>query len=674
MGFAGLLAAAAAAFGAEQSYGEKLIKDYRASMLAQKQPAIQKFVDAISKDGSWPDIDYKDKSMAAWKTLEHLNRVRAMALYLALQKQPQKEDAKIRQAIDLALDNWCSKRYKCPNWFFNEISVPRAMCDIIVLLGDDLKGDRRKAAIDAFAQLKMRATGANLMWSGELAFLYGCITGDNAKADEAARRIWEEVAVGRREGIQPDGSFYQHGSRLQTFHYGAGYLGTACKLAWQLRQTPWAMPKDKRDIISNYIIEGPQWMCRGNFTPPGTLDRASCRRGSLMGANLVGTLKLWREVHPERRKEFDAIMDRQEGKQAAPLTGYRHFPMGDFTAYHRPKGSFFLKTVSDRTGMTESINGENLKGVPFLNCGDHYVVQNGHEYHDTQPLWQWKYLPGLTTPTDDLKQKRTQFVGGIGNGQSGMTAMDYVREGSNGVALSVRKSWFFFEDTVLCLMCGSETGKVSGPVVSSLEQCRLRGPVLVRRTISKAEELKPGNYDFNQVRWILHNNIGYVPLNMAGVSVFVGPRDGNWHSIAEQYPATNVKEDMLQILASHGDPAKPVGWAIVIDATAKDLDAVTQTPHWKVLRNDRGCQSVDFRNVLQMAAFFEAGKSGGTPGVVVDNPCLAMCSADRLWIGDPTMRGSAVSVEWQQKKYSLKLPGGGRTEQLPPPSTVPPKK
>ena len=292
------------------------------------------------------------------------------------------------------------------------------MCEIIVLLGDNLTGARRQAVLEVFGQLKMRATGANLMWSGELAFLYACVTGNRAQADEAARRVWAEVAVGKREGIQPDGSFYQHGPRLQTFHYGAGFLGTACKLAWQLRQTPWAIPREQRDILSTYILTGPQWMCRGVFAPPGTLDRAVSRKGSLRSASLVGTLKTWREMDPEHRPEFDAIIDRQGGGKRRRSPATATFALGDFTVYHRPQASFFLKTVSERTGMTESINDENLKGSPFLNCGDHYVVRDGLEYHDLQPLWQWKHLPGLTMVADDLKQKRTPFVGGIGNGQA----------------------------------------------------------------------------------------------------------------------------------------------------------------------------------------------------------------------------------------------------------------
>ncbi len=647
---------------------DQVIRSYRVQLLSRNPPAaetIRKYAEGISKDGTWPDINYADKSMASWKPIGHLNRAREMALALAAGKLSQKDERNTRSAVGLALDNWCAKRYRAPNWFFNEISVPGQMRDIIILLGNDLKGERRKGVTEVMGQLNMRSSGANLMWSAELSLHHGCITGNQPQVEKAAQAIWKEIVIGKRDGIQCDNSFYQHGTRLQTFHYGGGYLGVVCNLAWQLRQTPWAIPQDKRKLISDYILEGPQWMCRGTSTAPGTIDRAASRKGALRGAGLTGQLRLWMEVDPARSQEFKAVIARQEGR-GAPLTGYRHFFKSDFTVYHRPAASLFLKTISERTTLTESINSENLKGVPFLSCGDHYVVRDGLEYNDIQPVWQWKFLPGLTMLPEDLKPSRTPFVGGIGNGLSGLTAMDYARASTNGTTLSLRKSWFFHDDSVICLMGGLETVKANGPVVSSLEQCRLRGPVTVRGSNGVARELKPGTYDFTSPRWILHNNIGYIPLNMAGVRVFLGPREGNWNSINSQYPATTVKEPVFQVLADHGKTQGAQGWIIILGAAPKELDILARDPPWRILRNDRDCQAVRFKGGLRMASFFQPGSSGTTKELTVDKPCLAMWTEDRLWLSDPTMGGKVISITWQQKQYTAKVPGGGGIAQLTP--------
>lgn len=643
-------------------------------MAAQRIPSLESVknhAQRLAKDGTWPDINYADPSMSNWQPISHLNRVREMAFYLTANMKASPEERLIRDAMNLALDHWCAKRYRAPNWFFNEISVPGQMRDILMLLGDDFASERRKAALEVMGQHVMRATGANLMWSAELSLHHGCLTGNAPQAEKAVQAIWNEIAITKPEGIQRDGSFYQHGARLQTFHYGSGFLDVVGKIAWQLRQTPWAIPKEKRDIISNYILAGPQWMCRGNFTAPGTLDRAASRKGSLGSAGSLATqLRLWRQVDPERQREFDAILARQSGKEP-PLAGFRHFSMGDFTAYHRPAASVFLKTLSTRTRGTESINAENFKGGSFLGCGDHYVMRDGLEYHNLQPVWQWNHLPGLTLGPEEGKQTPMAIVGGIGNGSSGLTAMDYTRAGANGTALALRKSWFFHGDAVICLMSGATADKLPGPVVSSLEQCRLRGPVNIRTRMGKAENLNPGEHAFKDANrnlplWILHNGIGYLHTGMTGLKISIGNRQGNWRDINQQYDANSVREDVFQILAEHGAGPTPCGWAMFLGATPQILDALATNPQWRILCNDRESQSVQFRDGMRMAAFFVPGSAGPSKELTVDKPCLAMWTPQHLRLSDPTMQGQEITVGWQQKTRTFKLPPGNKVLPIAP--------
>jgi len=651
---------------------DQIMGRYRSLLLRTnirpKLDTLLRYADRISNAGTWPDINYADRSRAAWEPQKHLNRVRLMVLAVISPEYKPQDTQKLRRAIRLALDNWNTERYKCRNWWFNAIGVPRLMRDIVMLLGDNLKGERRKNCIQVIGQYNVKGTGANLMWSAELALHHGCLTDNREQISQAARRIWAEVKTGAREGIQRDGSFYQHGSRLQTFHYGKSYLDVVIKIGWQLRKTPWAIPAEKRTIISHYILNGPRWMGREAYTVPGTLDRAVSRKGSLH-QDLRHLLVLWREVDPTHREDFDAFIAQQK-EDGSPPGGYRHFILGDFTVYHRPAASVFLKTISSRTRFTESINSENRKGVPYLNCGDHYILRDGREYHELQPLWQWNYLPGLTMSAKNLKQVRKAFVGGLGNGQSGLTTMDYARS-RRSARLSLRKTWFFHDDVIICLMSGGERTNIKGPVVSSLEQCRLRGPVITRTNGTKIRRIKPGNHNLVSVRWILHNKIGYVPLNMAAVQVFLGEREGTWHSINRMYGKKKIKAPILQILLDHGKNPTPQGWVIVLGATRQQLDAMIRKPVWKAHRNDDGCQSILFSDGLQMASFYKPGSTGAAPRgeVTVDQPCLAIWSKNRLWLADPTMKGRDVVVRWNQRTYSIDLPQGGRAEQVVPAAT-----
>lgn len=41
-------------------------------------------------------------------------------------------------AIHSALGYWLEKDYQCPNWWHNEIGVPRNLGSILIVLGDEI--------------------------------------------------------------------------------------------------------------------------------------------------------------------------------------------------------------------------------------------------------------------------------------------------------------------------------------------------------------------------------------------------------------------------------------------------------------------------------------------------------------------------------------------------------
>ncbi len=663
---AGLMAATPAQ-SEETAAMQQVLERYRRILLQDRLPDTEeaaKHAAALGEDGTWPDLDYRDASRSGWHPGKHMGRVRAMALVSASGGVEPAAAADLAGAVDRALDHWLEKRYQAPNWWWNQIGVPRAMRDIVVLLGDRLSGPRRLAAIEVIGQHEVRGTGANLVWSTELAMHQACLQGDAASVARAAQRIWEEIEVGDAEGIQKDWSFYQHGARLQAFHYGRAYVDVVCKTAWQLQPTPWRIPAAKRDVVSNYILEGLQWMCRGVHTVPGTMDRQVSRQGSLRAADLRRLLPLWAEVHPARRAEVEVFLARQDGR-GSPLVGYRHFPDADFTAFHHPAASIFLKLVSSRTLLSESINSENLKGVPYLGCGDHYVVSDGAEYGDLQPVWDWRRLPGLTLPDAPTEQQRQPYVGGLGDGRSGLTAMDHVRTGKDS-ELAVRKMWAFHGDAAVCLIGGWRTDGPVGAAATSVEQRRLRGPVRLAAG-GEALSLDAPDGTSREAAWVLHDGVGYLPLGGGRLRVRVERASGSWHAINDQYENETVRESVVSIWLEHAKEPAAGGFAIVLDVDADRLAKLAERPAWRVLRNDRDVQHIRFDDSLEMAAFYAAGSAsadGGDAGLRVDRPCLAMWSDESLWLCDPTHAGGRVRIATPGDSREVDLPVGGRTVRI----------
>ena len=358
-----------------QAQHDTVINRYRSYLLRNSEVEnIGQWTTTLNEKHQWSDINYGDTEPAKWKVPEHLTRVRALSMEWANPKSTYYHSEAVWKTISPALDHWLEKRYKSSNWWHNEIGVPQIMRDIIILTGEKMTPKQHKQALEVLAQHKVKGTGGNLVWSADLGIHYAALTNNKELLKHCSDLIINEIKITTGDGVQPDFSFHQHGSRLQMYQYGKAFFWESTRLGWQLRGTPWAFPEDKVNILTDLAVKGWQWMARGINTVPGTIDRSASREGTLKGADIRQLIPYLCELSPKNSSVFNKIADRQNGKGS--LKGFRYFPYSDFSTYHRKDFSFFLKTISTRTLATESINHENHKGR-LLNNGDAYLIKDG---------------------------------------------------------------------------------------------------------------------------------------------------------------------------------------------------------------------------------------------------------------------------------------------------------
>ena len=611
---------------------------------------------ALKKDGSWPDVNYKGKDRSDWEPFYHMFRTLDIAKAYAKKGHPLHGNKELLGKILLAMDHWLTNGYKCPNSWYNTNATPKWMGDIAALINDDLTGDRRKAAIEIVGihqRLGRRrwSTGANLMDVAQTAIVNACLTGDTALLTEAARRVAGEMKVSTGEGIKDDWSFHQHGASAQ-LGYGTVYLWGVSQVGTLLRGTPYEIPKEKRAIVSQYILNGVQWMIRGPYQAPSVQDRQVSRpgclgpsggvRGQRKPGGFVGVAEKWMAVDPDNAAALKEFVARQNGK-AAPLVGFKHFYRSDISAYHRPGFSLFIRTRSPRVKGTEGINRENLKGRPYLHTGDHYILMDTSEYTDMPPVWDWTRLPGLTMYEGIGRIQPQPFVGGVGNGTSGLTA-------------------------IVCLLGGWQEADGKKDLRTTLDQCALKEPVQIN-VGGKTTSLKPGTHQLQDVRWVLHNEVGYVPLSPSAMSLQLGEVEGSWRSIDAAQSDATVKANVFLCDLLHGESPKAGGFILAPGSTAKTLDRLTKEPPCVVIRNDRDVQCIRFADGTFMAAFYAPGEVelDGKLILSVDEPCLALWSGEELRLCDPTnpQQGVPVKVMWRGKTHSTTLPAGGKVLHLP---------
>lgn len=620
---------------------------------------VQALMATFNENNQWPDIDYADQQPSAWSTSAHLERVRRMALAWSDAESKWYHEPALKNDIDRALDHWLQKRYHNPNWWHNEIGIPRMMQDILVTLRHDLRGERFKEAMEVVGQHKVGGTGANLAWSADLGLHYGALSHDKAMISRCSDLISKEIRISEAEGIQPDYSYHQHGARLQTFHYGDAFLSENVKVAWELKDTPWAFPQSKIDILVNFVLEGCQWMSRGIYTVPGTLDRSVSRQDMLANADLRDLLPYLIAVDERKADLLKAFADRQNGS-GEPLTGHRYFPWSDFAAYQRPDFSFFVKTISVRTRFSESINGENLKGA-LLNSGDTYFMRDGREYFNLMPVWNWQYLPGITS-FRGAKTIQQRFTGGISNGESGMTAMHYRAEEENR-NLSVNKVWACHGNEVVCLLSDLTTEN-TGPVYTVFDQCRWRGDVAVNKP---GRHLREGTHLLKNVQWIFHSGFAYIPLTPSRIELHLSEARGTWASINKGKPDDVTSEKVFMPVYMHGEEDAPsFGYVVTPCKSAKEARDIARHPDWKVIRNDRECQAVLFRDGTFMAAFSSEGSVhiDAQREASLNRPGLLLVSGTGVWVSDPTHTGGTISVEVGDQQWVSTLPDDGTTRQV----------
>lgn len=634
-------------FASSRTDEAKLIIERYHEFLLRTYPTVNldSLLTDLRSDGRWEHINYGDKEPANWKILNHLRLLSQLSFAWAHPESDYYHSETLWAKISPALDYWLKNGYTSSNWWHNQIGVPRLMRDIIILTRERMTEAQLKGALKVMGQLRVLkpGEGANLIWSADLGFHYAALTNDIVQMNKCHQLLTNEIRIVEDgDGIKPDYSFQQHGPRLQMYQYGEAYFTVSVRLAWQMRNTCWAYPADKIEILSRFVLDGWQWMARGIYTVPGTIDRSTSRVGALASADIRYLIPFLQELSPNYQSDYQQVADIQNGK--ASLLGFRHYPYSDFTVYHQPEFSFFLKTISTRTLPTESINNENLKGH-LLNSGDTYWVRNGKEYYNLIPVWDWEKLPGITNFKNSDHIERSPFVGSLKYKDSGMSVMDYSlvsREGEQKV--SAKKIWACHNGWVICLISDlQESAQLSTAPFTVLDQSRLQSDVFCN---TSRKPLAEGKHEIVKANWIWHNELLCIFPTPLHLSLTLGDVEGRWSDINYSESKKIIKEKIfLPILSHDTSEIKSFVYAYTSCTKPEKADSLRRNASWHILQNNRECQAIAYEDDVKMIAFYEAGKLQHKKMTVeVDKPSLIIIQKENVIVGDPTGEASQIKV------------------------------
>lgn len=481
---------------------------------------LDSLANAQNPDGSWGDIDYSDLNRGSWQPSLHAFRIQRLAI-----KYCQSGNDKALKCALAAMDFWFTEPVGYNGWWHTQVGIPRLLGPAFILLKDKMGQERISRAVKVMSAATLSMTGQNKIWLAGNVLMLAVLTNDSALALEARNEIISEIKIVEgEEGLQKDYSYHQHGPQLQFGNYGLSFAATLSWWVKVLEGTGLDFPEDKVDILKRYLSDALVplvWkgyfdpnVCYRHVFPNAQSGKALCIRYAAINLGIL-----------------------LEGTADAS-----YFPCSDFGIYRANNWFASIRMQSDRIIGFENTNNENMKAY-FSSDGALMVRADGDEYDNIWPIWDWHHVPGVTAWNDggsiwgnkngsgakvEWPYNRTDKVGGVAERGYMIAAMDYNRD-----SLTCRKSYFFFEDGVICLGAGI-TRYGDAEVTTTIEQNLLKGEV--EKSISG----------------VCHRGTSYVVMDSSKFEVTTGRQTGQWNWMSPSLSSEEIQGDIFKMYIDHG--------------------------------------------------------------------------------------------------------------------------
>ena len=634
---------------------------------------VDLLLETMTDDGQWPDIDYSSQTRGAWSPRTHLSNQLAIARAYQTKGSKYYQKDKVSEKVHLAFNHWIRHDFRSPNWWHPDIGTPKLIAPVMVLMEAELTDEQMALGYRIMERSKMGKTGQNKVWLAGNVLLTSLLKRDVDTIKLASRSIQEELIVSMKEGVQPDWSYHQHGPQLQFGNYGLSYVNDMIMWISILRNTPYQFDEQKVSILRDYVLDGQQWV-----TWKDQFDISACGRRLFIDSPAEKATVLATHLTSMERLDPAFADVYKKANQYENLSGHNHFWRSDFQVWRNPDYYISVKMCSERVIGAESCNSENIQGY-YMGDGATFLYQSGEEYRNIFPFLDWKKIPGTTTMQDDdplpvLTARgyriESDFVGGVSDGENGIAALDYNRNG-----LKARKSWFMFDGKIICLGTGI-TSNTRLTVTTGVNQTHINGEVSVKidGQISGME----GEQTLESPSWILHDNIGYIFPDGGNLELRAENVEGSWNWVARQYPDERINADVFRLWFDHGQSPKSGSYEyILVPGADKEQLESYQTNNPVQIKNDKNIQAVFSNDNAYMGiVFYKAGKYHGDPGIEVNKPCVMMLKHKpeglQVSISDPaqiekeiqiTLSGKykheMAEVEGENTKLTVPMPQGG---------------
>lgn len=645
----------------------RVIMDLKKELRLIDKPAEKNFT-ALKADGSWTGIDYKDKTIVNWEPMAHLTKLETLIQAYTNKESKYYGDAKVFAGITKAFKFWYDANPQSSNWWHNEIAVPQALGELLILLGPGTQQLDKGLQGKIIERMKRgdpeQKTGANKTDIALHYFYRALITNDEKLLAAAVRELFDPVRfVHDAEGLQFDFSYLQHGPQLQISSYGNVFITGVLKLANYVRDTPYALNPKKLALFSKYYRDSYLKAIRGSYIDFNVEGRGVSRPDILRKHTEKTRLNVATMIDPKNAEDWRSAILRTDST-AAPdykVTPYHHqYWSGDYTLHLRSAYSFNVRMASTRTKRSEAGNNENLLGR-YLSDGATNIQLRGPEYYNIMPVWEWDKIPGVTgrdyvkdRPLTKLwgEEGSNAFAGGVSDGTYGASAyvLDYD-------SVQAKKAWFFFDQEIVCLGAGIKSNTAEN-ITTTLNQSWLNGTV--SSSVSKDKIGKDRTLEIKEKgqSWIWHDGVGYYLPEGGNLNLSTAVQKGNWYQINNGHSKKELSGNVFKLWLDHG--ARPAGaqYAYVV------LPGLKGAPEMKkfnpagvaIISNTAAVQAVyhQLLKIAQVVFYQPASVTLPAMEIKVDKACILMLrdinGKQVVSVADPLHKEAQVNISLKDLK------------------------
>ncbi len=589
---------------------------------------IASILQKMNEDGSFQGINYADLSReAGFPQGRHTDNLVYLATAYKKKDSPYYQDKTLKENIIKGLEFWVENDFIGENWHNNQVSTPSNLVNLMLLVGEELPADLVEKTQPLIGRARLepvegvfygaRPSGDRIMIVGFVA-KNALFIGDREKFDEAIKIIEGEIKFSTGErGMQHDYSFHHRHDRVNnTISYGYGkYANAFGEWSYYVANTKYEFSKEKINHLVDYYLDG---ICKqlvyGIYEDVSVKNRSISRRQS--GFNPKGTLEIERLlfITDYRNDELEEILKLRR-EEASPTKSFsKFFWQSEHFVFQRPNFYTTVRMFSTRNkNMEKPYNGPG-KTTHHRADGTNYLMLKGDEYHNIWAVYDWQKISGTTimqkpelpAPDEIQKEGLTDFVGAVSDGLYGATAFDFKSPHDN---LDAKKSWFFFDDEYVCLGSGINS-RPNLPVYTTINQVLLRSDVSVMQN-DKIKKIPKGNRNMDNVKWVHHDQVGYILTKPATINISNQAEQGRWSDITDQKNISDeiVTKEVFLLGFNHGNSPKDTSYQYIVvpDVSEQELketasynrniDIISNTPDIQAVKNNKSgiCQLIFYK-------------------------------------------------------------------------------